>query len=212
MNRFTVVRYSGLYSPVAQFCHYIEGKGNWKTPALKMLPYTDLICRDTSFFFLSAFSIRDWTSAFLLNIHRLCSAIEGLLSYLLPRWLRTGWQSVTSQGKILRHVHPGIELRPQRGQTVRYLHSPTELSLLTSDWLSCMASFTELKWETVWYLFDLILSIVTILFLTTWPSGLVVGGGRLGQMYLQGILVDVFCGFCSPIRKAKRGFGTKELT
>jgi len=45
-------------------------------------------------------SVRGWTSAFLLAVHRLCGVIEGRLSHFLPRWLRTGWQSAISQGKI----------------------------------------------------------------------------------------------------------------
>ena len=44
--------------------------------------------------------VRGWTSAFLLAVHGLCGVIEGRLSHFLPRWLRTGWQSVISQGKI----------------------------------------------------------------------------------------------------------------
>ena len=55
----------------------------------------------------------------LLAVPRLCGITEGRLSYFLSRWLRTGWQSVISRG-----IEPG----PRRGQTVRYIHSPTELS------------------------------------------------------------------------------------
>jgi len=51
-------------------------------------------------FFYQPLSVRGWASAFHLNIHRLCGAIEGRLSHFLPRWLRTGWQSAISQGKI----------------------------------------------------------------------------------------------------------------
>jgi len=29
-----------------------------------------------------------------------CGVFEGRLSHFLPRWLRTGWQSAISQGKI----------------------------------------------------------------------------------------------------------------
>jgi len=54
----------------------------------------------TSGLFLSAIVVGGWTSTFLLTVHRLCGVIEGRLSYLLPHWLRTGWQSVISQGKI----------------------------------------------------------------------------------------------------------------
>ena len=39
-------------------------------------------------------------SAHLLAVHRLCGFVEGRLSQFLPRWLRTSWQSMISQGKI----------------------------------------------------------------------------------------------------------------
>jgi len=45
-------------------------------------------------------SAHGWTSAFHPNVHRLCGAIEGRLSHFLPLWLRKGWRSVISQGKI----------------------------------------------------------------------------------------------------------------
>jgi len=45
-------------------------------------------------------SVRGWTSAFLLDFHRLCNAIEGRLSHFLQCWLKTGWQNVISQVKI----------------------------------------------------------------------------------------------------------------
>ena len=69
-------------------------------------------------------------SAFRLAVHRLCGFVEGRLSHFLPRWLRTGWQSVISQGKIPWNTPPclGIEPGPQGGQTVSY---STELSWLT---------------------------------------------------------------------------------
>jgi len=71
-----------------------------------------------------------WTSAFLLVVHRLCGVIEGRLSHFLPRWLRTGWQSAISQGKIPWNTPPwlGNEPGPRGGQTVSY---PTKLSWLT---------------------------------------------------------------------------------
>jgi len=52
------------------------------------------------FFFYQPSSVHGWTSAFLLAVHRLCGVIEGRLSHFLPPWLRTGWQSAISQGKI----------------------------------------------------------------------------------------------------------------
>jgi len=68
---------------------------------------------------------------FCLTVHRLCSVSEGRLGHFLPHWLRTGWQSVISQGKIPWNTPPwlGIEPGPQVGQTVSY---STELSWLTT--------------------------------------------------------------------------------
>ena len=61
--------------------------------------------------------LRGWTSAFLLAIHRLCGAIEGRLSHLLPRWLKTCWRSVISQGKIPWNTPTyGWELSPGHGE------------------------------------------------------------------------------------------------
>jgi len=80
------------------------------------------------FFFQPSWSsIHGWTLAFLLTVHRLCGVIGGRLSHFLPRWLRTGWQSVICQGNIPWNTPPwlGIESGPQGGQTVNY---PTELS------------------------------------------------------------------------------------
>jgi len=54
-----------------------------------------------AFFLFQPLSVHGWTSAFVLDVHRLCSAIEARLSHFQPRWLRAGWQSVISQGKIL---------------------------------------------------------------------------------------------------------------
>jgi len=52
-------------------------------------------------FFYQPSSVRGWTLAFLLAVHRLCGVIEGRLSHFLPPWVRTGGQSVISQGKFL---------------------------------------------------------------------------------------------------------------
>ena len=84
-------------------------------------------------FFYQPSSIHGWTSAFLLTVHRLCGVFEGRLGHFLPRWLRTGWQSVISQGKIPWNTPPwlGNEPGPRGGQTVSY---PTELSWLV--WLT----------------------------------------------------------------------------
>ena len=61
-----------------------------------------------SFFFHQPSSVHGWTSAFLLAVHRLCGVIEGRLSHFLPRWLRTGWQSAISQGKIPWNTPPWL--------------------------------------------------------------------------------------------------------
>jgi len=78
-------------------------------------------------------SVHSWTSAFFLAIRRLCGVNVGRLNHCLPRWLRTGSQSVVSRGKIPWNTPSGlwIEPRPQGGQTVRLIHSPTELSATT---------------------------------------------------------------------------------
>jgi len=83
-----------------------------------------------SFFQLS--SDHSWTSVILLNVHRLYGVIEGRLSHFMPHWLRTGWQSVIGQGEIPWNTTSwlGIEPGSRRGQTVRYIPSPTELSWL----------------------------------------------------------------------------------
>ena len=86
------------------------------------------------FFFYQPSSVRGWISAFLLAVHRLCGVIERRLSYFLPCWLRTGWQSIVSQGKFPWNTLPwlGIELGPRGGQTVSY---PTELFWLIQVYL-----------------------------------------------------------------------------
>ena len=57
-------------------------------------------------------SVRGWTSAFLLAVHRLCGIFEGRLSHFLPRWLRTGWKSAISQGKIPWNTAPWLGIEP----------------------------------------------------------------------------------------------------
>jgi len=83
-------------------------------------------------FFYQPSSVHGWTLAFLLAVHRWCGVVEGRLSHFLPHWLRMGWQSAISQGKIPWNTPPwlGIEPGPRGGQTVSY---PTELSWL--NWL-----------------------------------------------------------------------------
>jgi len=61
-------------------------------------------------FFYQPSSVRGWTSAFILALHRLCGVIEGRLSHFLSRWLKTGWQSVISQKKSLEILRHGWEL------------------------------------------------------------------------------------------------------
>jgi len=46
--------------------------------------------------------LRGWTSAFLLDVHRLRGSI-GRLSHFLPRWLRMGWLSAISQGNPVKY-------------------------------------------------------------------------------------------------------------
>jgi len=81
----------GVLPKVIQLFRKVE----WKIPrsVLYLVP-------QRLFFFYQPSSVRGWTSAFLLAVHRLCGVIEGRLSHFLPRWLKTGWQSVISQGKI----------------------------------------------------------------------------------------------------------------
>ena len=68
--------------------------------------------------FIQPSSIQSGTSAFLRVVHKLCGAVEGRLSHILPHWLKTGWQSVISQGNTLWNTPPwlGIEPGPQGGQ------------------------------------------------------------------------------------------------
>ena len=52
----------------------------------------------------------------------------------MSRWLRVGWQSVISQEKIPWNAPPMAgdrtrTTRPRRGQTARYIHSPTWVSM-----------------------------------------------------------------------------------
>jgi len=102
-------------------------------------------------FFFQPLTVRGWSSAFLLDDHRLCGAIEGRLSHFLPHWLRTGWQSLTGQGKIPWNTPPwlGVEFGLQGGQTMRFTHSPTELSWpgpQSEQTVRFAHSPTELSW------------------------------------------------------------------
>ena len=83
------------------------------------------------------------------------SAIEGRSSYFLPRWLRTGWQSVINQGKLPWNTlpWPGIEPGPSREKTVKYINSPTELSWprpRRGRTVRYIHYSTELSWPRAW--------------------------------------------------------------
>jgi len=67
-------------------------------------------------FVISAMSVHSWSSAFLLNVHMLCGDIEGRLSHFLPRWLRTGWQNVMSQGEIPWYTPQTLQLNLGHGE------------------------------------------------------------------------------------------------
>jgi len=86
--------------------------------------------------FWAMVSFQPLSSAFLLDVQRVCDAIEGRLSHFQPRWLRRGWHSVISQGTIPWNTPPrlGIEPGPRWGQRVRFIHFPTELSWPTSGY------------------------------------------------------------------------------
>ena len=102
----------------------------WKAPLILLVTSCPLYMYVHFLFcFYQPSSVHSWTSAFLLAVHRSSGVIEGRLSHFLPRWLRTGWQSVISQGKIPWNTTPwlGIEPEPRGWQTVSY---PTVLSRL----------------------------------------------------------------------------------
>ena len=108
-------------------------------PCIRLISVVDLIANcpvylvETLYYlyyhFLPSAIICPWLD-FGLPLHRLCGVIERRLSRFLPRWLRTGWQSAISQGKIPWNTSGwlGIESGPRGGQTVRY---PTEVPWLT---------------------------------------------------------------------------------
>ena len=58
------------------------------------------LCFGPTGFFHQPLSVHGWTSAFLLDAQFVWRYWGGGLSPFLPRWLRTGWQSVISQEKI----------------------------------------------------------------------------------------------------------------
>ena len=107
-------------------------------------------CREHAFLPQPA-SVHGWTSAFLLDVHRLCGAIEGKLSHAatltqdglaecdqpgknpLKYSTMTGNKTRATGGQTVRSIHSLTEPSgpgPQGGQTVRFIHSPTELSWL----------------------------------------------------------------------------------
>jgi len=65
-----------------------------------------------AFFSYQPSSVRGRTLAFLLAVHGLCGVIEGRLNHFLLHWLRTGWQSVISQGTIPWNTPPWLEIEP----------------------------------------------------------------------------------------------------
>jgi len=87
------------------------------------------------------------TSSFFFAVHRLCGVIEGRLSHFLPRWLRTAWQSVISQGKIPWNTPSwlGIKPGPRGGQKLSY---STELSWLTCSYTSLYREYVQQKYRS----------------------------------------------------------------
>jgi len=69
-----------------------------------------------------------------MDVQWLCGAIEGKLSHFLPCMLdQEGLAECDQPGKNSLKYYaalplPGIEPGSWRGQTARYIHSPTELS------------------------------------------------------------------------------------
>jgi len=61
-------------------------------------------------------SVRGWTSAFLLAVHRLYGVIERRLSHFLPCWLRTDGRVRSAREKSLEILRHGWELNPGHGE------------------------------------------------------------------------------------------------
>jgi len=108
------------FIPTLEGCQSLRFKGSTMSKSIEPHMFSATVC----------LSVHSWTSAFLLAVNRLCGVIEGRLSHFLQRWLRTGRQSVISRGKIPWNTPPrlGIESGPHGGQTVRFIHSPPDLS------------------------------------------------------------------------------------
>ena len=104
--------------------------------------------------FFQALSVDGWILAFRLDVHRLCVAIEEKLGHFLSRWLKMGSQSVVSRGKIPWNNPPwsGFKPVPRRGQTMRYILSPTELSWpgprrgQTMRYILPLLIYNDIKW------------------------------------------------------------------
>ena len=90
----------------------------------------------TSFFY-QPLSARGWTSAFLLAVHRMCGVIEGRLSHFLPRWLRTGWRSAISQGKIPWNTLPWLGIEPVPRRTDSEIHSVSQWAIVADFVMHC---------------------------------------------------------------------------
>jgi len=74
--------------------------------------------------FLFVLRVHGWMKAFLLDVRKLRGTIEERLSQFLSHWLRTGWQSVISQGKIPRNtLMAGNKKRAAKTDSKIYLFS-----------------------------------------------------------------------------------------
>ena len=68
---------------------------------------------------------------------------------------RAGWQSLISQGKISLNTLPwlGIDPGPRGGQTMRFIHFPTELPVLYEIRISNNRSSYRLAWQEGFFKF-----------------------------------------------------------
>jgi len=82
------------------------------------------------FFFFQPSSVHGWISAFLLNIHRLCGAIEGRLSHFSATLAQDGLAECDQPGKIpLKYSATAWNRTRMSGRTIVIsINSPTELS------------------------------------------------------------------------------------
>jgi len=135
--------------------------------------------------FYQPLSVRGWTSAFLLAVHRLCGVIEGRLSHFLPRWLRRGWQSVIRQGKIPWNTPPWLGIEPGRTDSeLSHWAIMTRATGRTDSELSHWATMTQATGRTVSYPTEL-----PWLTLVKWISK----GYTQEMMLLSLQLIESFC-------------------